>query len=70
MVFSISVQMTGYQFLEVFKGFGRREPDSYQAHNNTKPAEFQRVLSAFMVAVIMSASSKLSLIYSLKNIDD
>ena len=35
-----------------------------------KPAESQRVLSAFMAAVIMSASSKLSLTYSLKNIDD
>ena len=29
---------------EVFKGFGRREPESYQAHRNTKPAEIQRVL--------------------------
>ena len=29
---------------EVFKGFGRREPESYQAHRKTKPAEFQRVL--------------------------
>ena len=29
---------------EVFKGFGRRELDSYQAHGNTKPAELQRVL--------------------------
>ena len=28
---------------EVFKGFGRREPESYQAHSNTKPAESQRV---------------------------
>jgi hypothetical protein len=44
MAFSIGVQMTGYQFLEVFKGFGRRESESYQAHRNTKPAEFQRVL--------------------------
>jgi hypothetical protein len=39
MAFSIGVQMTGYQFLEVFKGFGRREHESYQAHRKTKPAE-------------------------------
>ena len=31
--------MTGYQFLEVFKGFGRRTVQSYQAHRKTKPAE-------------------------------
>ncbi len=40
----MDTQMIGYQFLEVFKGFGRREHDSYQAHRKTKPAEFQRVL--------------------------
>jgi hypothetical protein len=36
MAFSIGVQMTGYQFLEVFKGFGRRTVQSYQAHSKTK----------------------------------
>ena len=29
---------------EVFKGFRRCKPDSYQAHRKTKPAGFQRVL--------------------------
>ncbi len=38
--------MLSIRFLEVFKGFGRRELDSYQAHRKTKPAEFQRVLCA------------------------
>ena len=32
---------------EVFKGFGRREPESYQAHRKSKPAELQRVLFVY-----------------------
>jgi len=33
---------------EVFKGFGRRKLDSYQAHRKTKPTENQRVLCVIL----------------------
>ena len=33
---------------EVFKGFERRKPESYQAHRKAKPAEFQRVLCIYL----------------------
>ena len=54
---------------EVFKGFGWRESEPYLAHRKTKPAEIQRVLSAFMGEDSLSLRLYFSLIFSLNNID-